>query len=802
MGEPKLQEVKDVVKKARTASTPGPDGIPYKVYKYCPKFTTRLWKALKVIWRRGHMPDSWMFAEGCFIPKEENSQELSQFRTISLLNVEGKIFLAIMARRMTTYMLANHYIDVAVQKGGIPGVSGCLEHTGVLTQIIREVRKNKGDLAVLWLDLANAYGSIPHKLVELTLQKYHVPAQIQQLLKHYFDHFKMRFTVNDFTTSWQRLEVGIVTGCTISVILFAAAMNLLVKSAEKKSRGPVMVTGVKQPPTRAFMDDMTITTKTVVEGRWMLKDLEELIDWSRMAFKPAKSRSLVLRKGKVIDHIRFKIGGDYIPTVTQKPVKSLGKWFDDTLKDARGIKSMEKQANEWMVTVDRSGLPGKYKAWCYQHGILPRLLWPLLVYDVPLSKVELLEMMISRYLRRWLGVPRSLCSIGLYSTSSKLQLPLKSVTEEFKATKARQVMMLRDCRDDKVKNAGVQVKTGRKWSAAKAVDDAESRLRHLDIIGTVTTGRQGLGCITRSRWKTANATERRSMVQVEVRKTVEEGRHVRAVSMKKQGNWLRWDGARQKKLTWADVWKMESHKLSFLLKSVYDVLPSPTNLYTWGLAEDPNCKLCGRPANLEHVLSSCRTALTQGRYRWRHDRVLAALAGSIDTARKKERSIRKGQFIKFVKRGEEKKTNKDESGLLAIAKDWEMRADLKKQLVFPTEVFSTRLRPDIVLWSASTKALVMLELTVPWEERIEEAYERKKAKYQQLVEDCQQKGWKTSCLPVEVGARGFVGQSVWRALGILGMTGVSRKVTIAEIGRECEEASRWLWQRREQPWGK
>lgn len=57
-------------------------------------------------------------------------------------------------------------MDTSVQKGGVPGVPACLEHSGVVTQLIREAREGKGDLAVLWLDLANVYGSIPHKLVE------------------------------------------------------------------------------------------------------------------------------------------------------------------------------------------------------------------------------------------------------------------------------------------------------------------------------------------------------------------------------------------------------------------------------------------------------------------------------------------------------------------------------------------------------------------------------------------------------------------------------------------------------------
>ena len=65
-----------------------------------------------------------------------------------------------------------------------------------------------------------------------------------------------------------------MTGCTISVILFMAAMNLLVKSVERKTRGPQMESAVKQPLIRAFMDEMTITTKSVTEARWTLEELE------------------------------------------------------------------------------------------------------------------------------------------------------------------------------------------------------------------------------------------------------------------------------------------------------------------------------------------------------------------------------------------------------------------------------------------------------------------------------------------------------------------------------------------------
>ena len=78
------------------------------------------------------MADCWLISEGIFAPKKENAVEITKFRSISFLNV----------------------------------------------------RRNKGELGGIWLDLVNAYGTIPHKLVELTLLRYHLPEKIRELVKH------------------------------------------------------------------------------------------------------------------------------------------------------------------------------------------------------------------------------------------------------------------------------------------------------------------------------------------------------------------------------------------------------------------------------------------------------------------------------------------------------------------------------------------------------------------------------------------------------------------------------------------
>ena len=58
----------------------------------------------------------------------------------------------------------------------------------------------------------------------------------------------------------------------------------------------------------------------------------------------------------------------------------------------------------------------------------------------------------------------------------------------------------------------------------------------------------------------------------------------------------------------------------------------------------------------------------------------------------------------------------------------------------------------------------MWELTVPWEENAEEAHDRKKLKYDELVELRKNNRWKAKCTPIEVGSRGVVARSLCKVL--------------------------------------
>ena len=71
-----------------------------------------------------------------------------------------------------------------------------------------------------------------------------------------------------------------------------------------------------------------------------------------------------------------------------------------------------------------------------------------------------------------------------------------------------------------------------------------------------------------------------------------------------------------------------------------------------------------------------------------------------------------------------------------------------------------------------------MELTVPWESSVEEAYERKKLRYMELAADAKQQGWKVRVRPVKVDCRGFVTTSTSRLFQEMGVQGEAHQQAI------------------------
>ena len=115
------------------------------------------------------------------------------------------------------------------------------------------------------------------------------------------------------------------------------------------------------------------------------------------------------------------------------------------------------------------------------------------------------------------------------------------------------------------------------------------------------------------------------------------------------------------------------------------------------------------------------------------------------------------------------------------------------QLLLSPEIANTNERPDIVLWSISTRSVILIELTCPAEENFNDAKERKLAKYAALCEQIRINDWKVVLRTVEAGARGFVAKSFFRVFRELGFSSSKARQSCKDISFVTASCSYGMW---------
>ena len=216
----------------------------------------------------------------------------------------------------------------------------------------------------------------------------------------------------------------------------------------------------------------------------------------------------------------------------------------------------------------------------------------------------------------------------------------------------------------------------------------------------------------------------------------------------------------------ADVWASALQLLpeevwKFALNSAQDTLPHNSNLKLWRKKTSSSCPLCHDHQNLVHVLNSCKKALEARRYNQRHDRVLQAIFDFI-----KER----------------------------LPDTTLVSADLQGGYHFPTHIAETELRPDIVCWDDSTKKILIIELTIPYDTLMAEAAQRKEAKYSELVSTVRKAGYHPNLITLEVGSRGLPYTPGFQKLKTeLGLSHKSMRSFMTELSKEALTGSFKIW---------
>ena len=134
---------------------------------------------------------------------------------------------------------------------------------------------------------------------------------------------------------------------------------------------------------------------------------------------------MVIDKGKVIDISPFSFKGEIIPSIPANPVRCLGRTIDFTVSDKHSVDKFVTEVLSGLKLIDKSSHNGIHKVWILQNMLIPRLRWPLLIYEISISFVNCIEHKISSFLRKWLNIHHSTTNMSVF-----FAFPLPSAFEE------------------------------------------------------------------------------------------------------------------------------------------------------------------------------------------------------------------------------------------------------------------------------------------------------------------------------------------------------------------------------------
>jgi hypothetical protein len=835
MEPPSTKEIQEAVKKKRNAAVPGLNGVPYLPYKKCEVLQTCLHTIFKKVWKSGEIPPSWAEAYIVLLSKSERLEDPGEFRPIAITNTSGKIFFSIMAKRLEHFMLKNSFIESSTQKGFLSEVAGCTEHAFALWEALREAKDVQRSIVVAWLDLANAYGSVRHNLIQFALNWYHVPLQVQKLVFAYYEQLQAKVITPSWETRNFLYEIGLFQGCVLSTILFDCVFNLLLDFL--KPLNELGYTHKFVNVTRlahAYADDLCLKTSSPKDIQFVIDQVFRWLQWTvTLKAKPNKCLQMGLKKFDRrwlcktykpylrVDYspydaklsidgkpIRFIVDPSRGSEFLQQHFKFLGRWIGIKLNDLDVKVKCAEEFREMMNQIDKASLNGLMKLWMYQHYVLSKLSWSFLIHDFNLNFCEKLQQNANAFLKKWVGVLKGSDEGILYRPRALLGLGLTSLSTHFKRMQVVKCHLLKNSRDADIRalyerRIEKESKHATVWRPTQELAEVEKAVKHAQMFPS-QVDKAGIGFVRGRYNKSLTTQQHRRLCSAVVSELETRNLVSHAHTLPLNGVWTKWhESVKPFDLSWKNlIYGPGPRLVAFVLNCTMNSMPTPDLLKIMKYRDTSLCNLCGaKQCTLNHILSSCSFSLQNGRYTWRHDSILMAMVHTLKsllqtTNAQKVKTVTRGSlYTHFVRSGQKnppKPTNSSKDGLLSQANDWEMLYDYP-HMVFPAQICATNQRPDIVIWSKSKLQVFLIELTCPAEENILSSSVRKEARYESLRSEILAQGWSARVFTVEVGARGFPAQSVTSCFRKLGLSSRETTKLLKRLSTVASKCSYTIW---------
>ncbi|KAJ4451298.1 hypothetical protein ANN_02759 [Periplaneta americana] len=501
---------------------------------------------------------------------------ITEYRPITLLNTDYKLFMKILANRIRPCM--DHLIAPG-QTCSVPGRTIINNLISIRDTIIQSSEMPMQKVAILNIDMEKAFDRVSQEYLFTVLEQFRFPRLIADSIQRLYRNAHSRIQINGYFTKPIPIQKSVRQGCPLSMILFTLCLEPLLRMIDRHLT--LMPNPMGIPTVQAYADDISVICRNESQ-------LGNLVDILTLYCNATNARvnykkSALLPLGEWNPEISIA----HIPVRFEARI--LGIIFSPRLDDII--------ENNWQSTLNKlrgtlhqhlsRNLNILQKVWHVNTFALSKLWYLAQVLPMPDKVSQKIEQLIGYYV--WRGYPFRVARPQLRRKITEGGLNLIFVSIKCHSLLMKTIILAKNGighpQDIVFWRQFFQLSTSRRGTIGSHFRKTINLMESLP--NTVTSD------ITRINTKEIYHCLHQSLYEIP---------YIQQKFPNK--NWLRiWTCFK-----WSNVpseWKVTTYEV------VNEIVPTEHKKYMCNMVLSPLCKRCGQIDTVRHRLTNCNAQVTQ-----------------------------------------------------------------------------------------------------------------------------------------------------------------------------------------------